>query len=197
MWVNVWNKRAICNARLYAMLLLLLCFVCIHAIALLRSIAVFWGGVFWLWLNLQTGEDACYFRNCLSGNRQLERIFLARLQSYLCSQADDQRVGTAEISSDAKSHSLVVTTNTKASFGGLNGLQGPCTRVLLGCDIQASEVDTKIIGDGLLRTNTFFGGTSAFVTNANVSSAVYLLYSHLHTNLLLLPTINLRCFVWS
>ena len=122
---------------------------------------------------LQTGEDASYFRNCLSGYRRLERIFLARLQDYLCPQADDESVDSTDIASDAKSDSLVVITNTKASLSGLTGSDRTCSRVLLGCDIQASEVDTKIMGDGLQRTNTFFGGTSAFITNANVSITSY------------------------
>ena len=103
----------------------------------------------------------------------MERIFLARLQDYLCSQADDESVESTEIESDAISESLVVTTNARASLSGLNGSDRTCSRVLLGCDIQASEVDTEIMGDGLHRTNTFFGGTSAFITNANVSLATY------------------------
>ena len=113
----------------------------------------------------QTTPGARYFRSCLSGHRRLERIFLARLHLYLCSDADDaDDEGTTETSPASDSNALAGPTNQRPLFNRVDSHEHTCSRVLLGFDLQADKL-VKAAD----RANTFLGGTSAFITNADAS----------------------------
>ena len=145
-------------------------------------------------LLFQDDSDGRYFRSCLSGHRRLERIFLDRLHLYLCSDTGDK--SAAEPSPDSDTDATVGSSSQTLSLIDVDGREGSCCRVLLGCDLQAATVKVKATG-GLHRKNTFFGGTSAFITNANASFIPHYIRTYrvlLHPSSL--PLSALSAFDW-